>query len=265
MDKNQFDYLKAWFDDYVAKSYVKDDYINANLKLKEVHTDYVIKEMDYLTDSLALDDNQKRIARTIALFHDVGRFPQFIKYRTYNDTRSVKHNKLSLEVLRDNKVLEGIDPEEKKIIETAIACHSIKELPATLNDEELFFCQLIRDADKLDIYRVVIDYYGRYERDPKTFILEMEYPNLPHYSPKVIQAVLNGEKLDYKYLKTWNDAKLLQLGWVYDINFTASLKRIRERKLLEQIASFLPDSEDIKKVRDKVLRYIEERIEAQNQ
>ena len=261
MEQKQLEQFKDWFDDYVARSYGDDDYINANLRLKEKHTAYVIEEMRYLTGSFDLTDNKKRIAETIALFHDVGRFPQFVRYRTYNDLKSINHNKLSLDVLRENKILDGLDQTEKQLIEKAIAYHSIKELPEDLDGDCLFFSRLIRDADKLDIYRVVIDYYAEYEKNPEKFQLEVEYPNVPEYSEEVIKAVLNGQKLDYKYLKTWNDAKLLQLGWVYDINFTASLKRIKQQKLLEKILQFLPETEDIKMVRENIFKYVDNRIE----
>ena len=55
--------------------------------------------------------------------------------------------------------------------------------------------------------------------------------------------------------------KLLQLGWVYDVNFTATLKRIRQRKLLEELMGFLPVTEDMKKVREKIFEFVDSRIE----
>jgi hypothetical protein len=54
--------------------------------------------------------------------------------------------------------------------------------------------------------------------------------------------------------------KLLQLGWVYDVNFAVTLKRIKQRGLLEKLVGFLPDTEDIKKAQKRVSTYIENRI-----
>jgi hypothetical protein len=55
--------------------------------------------------------------------------------------------------------------------------------------------------------------------------------------------------------------KLCQLGWVYDVNFTATLKRIKQRRFLEKIFDFLPETEDIGKVREKIFEYVDSRIE----
>jgi hypothetical protein len=54
--------------------------------------------------------------------------------------------------------------------------------------------------------------------------------------------------------------KLLQLGWVYDVNFAVTLKRIKQRGHLEMMAELLPDTEDIEKVRKCIFRYVEARI-----
>ena len=58
-----------------------------------------------------------------------------------------------------------------------------------------------------------------------------------------------------------NDMKLLQLGWVYDVNFTPTLKRIKQRRFLEMLVDFLPRTEDVRKVKDKIFEYVDLRIE----
>jgi len=65
--------------------------------------------MLYLAEEFGLGANQKRIAEVIALFHDIGRFEQFVRYRTYNDVKTVNHCLLGLEVLRRTKVLDGVE------------------------------------------------------------------------------------------------------------------------------------------------------------
>ncbi|MHC5137619.1 MAG: HD domain-containing protein, partial [Planctomycetota bacterium] len=53
---------------------------------KECHTHRVCNEIRQLTAALKMDENDSLVAETIALLHDVGRFPQFQKHRTYKDT-----------------------------------------------------------------------------------------------------------------------------------------------------------------------------------
>lgn len=260
MEQEQVEKLKAWFDDYVAGFYGDDEFVNANLKLKEEHSRRTCEEMLYLAQELGLETNQKRIADVIALFHDIGRFEQFVKYRTYNDVKSVDHCLLGLEVLRKRKVLEEIDEPEKDLIEKAIEYHGLKELPRDLDGQCLLFSKLIRDADKLDVFYVVTEYYRQYRDNPQEFMLELDFPDELGYSAQVVEEILCGQRVDYSRLRTLNDMKLLQLGWVYDVNFPATLKRIKQRKFLEKLLCFLPGTEDIKKVGKKIFEYVDTRI-----
>ncbi|MFZ0033512.1 MAG: hypothetical protein WAK60_00810, partial [Sedimentisphaerales bacterium] len=178
----------------------------------------------------------------------------------YNDSRSVNHCLLGLDALRRTKVLEQVDKYEGELIERAIEYHGLIELPADLDGECLLFSKLIRDADKLDVFYVVTEYYKQYRDNPKEFTLELEFPDGPAYSDEVVEKVLRGRRIDYSQLRTLNDAKLCQLGWVYDVNFTATLKRIKHRRFLEKIFDFLPQTKDIDKVRGKIFEYVGSRI-----
>ena len=252
--------FKKWFCDYVAGFYGRDSFVNANLKLKEKHTLRVHKEMLYLVNELGLSVNQGRIAEVTALFHDIGRFKQFVKYRTYNDCRSTNHCLLGLDVLRETKILTGLSAGEKQLIEKAVKYHGEKQLPKTLNGEPLLFAQLVRDADKLDVFYTVISYYRQFKKNPKKFNLELEFPDNRNYSAEVVDDILNGRRTSYSRLRTFNDMKLLQLGWVYDVNFVPTLKRIKKRRFMETIISFLPQTADVKKVGKKIFEYIEQKI-----
>jgi len=262
MEQDTVERLKAWFDDYTAGFYGDDEYVSANLKMKEEHTRRTCKEILYLAGRLGLDKNQTRLSEVIALFHDIGRFEQFVKYRTYNDFRSCNHSLLGLEVLRQTKVLDSINGHQRQLIEKAIEYHGLKELSKDLDGQLLLFSELIRDADKLDIYYVVTEYYKQHRDNPEDFKLELEFPDTPGYSAEIVEAVLSQRRIDYSKLQKWNDMKLLQLGWVYDVNFPQTLKRIRQRRFLEKIIEFLPQSEDIEKVKEKVLKYVDSRIKS---
>jgi putative nucleotidyltransferase with HDIG domain len=260
MEQNQLAKFRVWFKDYVAGFYGNNERVNANLRMKEEHSLRVCDEMRYLADELGLTDNQRRIAEVTALFHDIGRFKQFVKYRTYNDVKSVNHGLLGLDVLRETGVLGVLDGTERQLIEKAIEYHGIKELPSSLDGECLLFSRLIRDADKLDIFYVVTEYYKEYRDHPENFMLELDFPDKPGYSTEVVEEILCGRRVNYDRLRTFNDMKILQLGWVYDVNFTATLKRIRHRRFLEKVIEFLPETEDIKRVEQKVFGYVDSRI-----
>lgn len=146
------------------------------------------------------------------------------------------------------------------MIEKAIEYHGLRELPADLDEESLLFSKLIRDADKLDIFYVVTEYYRQYGDNPQEFMLELEFPDEPTYSAEVVEGILEGRRIDYSKLRTLNDMRLCLLGWVYDVNFTATLKRIKQKRFLEKIFDFLPETGDIDKVRGKIFEYVDSRI-----
>jgi hypothetical protein len=260
MNDEQLTKFKAWFNKFVARFYGNNEHINIHIKLKEEHTGRVCAEMLYLADQLRVVGNQRLLAETIALFHDIGRFPQFAKYQTYVDPKSVNHCLLGLEVLQKENVLVQLPDDERETVETAIRYHGEKVLPDNLNGDTLLFSKMIRDADKLDIFNVVIKAYTQQKDDPDNFKLELELPDEPRFTPGVLEAILTGGRIDYTVLRTLNDMKLCVLGWVYDVNFVPTLSRLKQRRHLETIFEFLPDIPDIRKVREKIFAYVEDRI-----
>lgn len=260
MKQEQVDRFQHWFMEYTSRFCGDDDYVNAHVRLKQEHTERTREEMRFLVERLALDEEQRRIADVVALFHDVGRFPQFAEHRTFNDTRSVDHCRLGVEVLAREGILATLRRQERQWIETAIEHHGRKSLPPGLRGQALLFAKLIRDADKLDIFHVVISNYRAYKADPGKFSYELELPDSPDCSGEVLDALMNGQLIDYRKLRTLNDMKLCQLGWVYDMNFGASLERLRHRRFIEQVVELLPQSDAVEQVRRKVMEYIESRL-----
>jgi len=260
MEPYQLDELKRWFDAYTDRLFSQDEYVNKHLRLKQEHTRRTCEEILYLAGRLALDDNDRRIAEAVALLHDVGRFPQFATYRTYNDLRSTDHGRLGVEVLDQEGVLETLPLRERDWIRTAVGHHSRMALPAGLNGQALLFLKLIRDADKLDIFRVVTGVYRRHREDPGSFSFEIELPDEPRVSPEVLDAVLHGRLIEYRAFRTLNDIRLCQVGWVYDMNFVASLERLKASGLLDEMIGFLPQTAQIAQVREAVFRHIDARL-----
>ena len=262
MDQNQLDRFQRWFDEYAGRFYGDDAYVNANLQLKQEHTQRTSREIVLLARELGLDDDETRIAELIGLLHDIGRFPQFARYRTYSDPRSVNHCRLGVQVLRDEGVLDVLTSEGRRWVETAVGLHGRKSLPSALNGRALLFTRLIRDADKIDIFRIVVENYKQYREDPEGFLLEVELPDVPEYSPEVLEAILNEELVDSAQLRTLNDAKLCQLGWIYDLNFTASLRRIDRCGFLPELFSFLPQTDEIRRLCQKIQQDVTTKLAA---
>ncbi len=260
MTKQQLEQFKKWFYGYVATFYGNDELTNDNIKLKEDHTRRMCVDIQQIADELGLNNNQKMLAETIALFHDVGRFEQFMKYHSYNDVGTENHSLIGLKVLAEKRILDCLSKEEKEIVETAIRFHGDKNLPAGLSGEIELFSKLIRDIDKLDIYYVMASRFDDLRNNPEKYFPTFGYQAKNKCSKNIIDAVLKNQTIDYGELKSLNDMVIAMLGWVTDINFAAVLKEIKKRKLLEQMIAFLPDTEDIRKVAEHLHKQLNGRI-----
>ncbi len=258
MTRGRFDIIRTWFDDYIRQFYSDDPSFQRNIELKRDHSRRVWKNAADLGRSLSFDEKNQLFIETAGLLHDIGRFEQFRRYGTFVDKKSVDHGWLGVEVLKANRVLKDLDEQDREVVFAAIQNHNKKELPENGDDRRLTFIKLLRDADKLDIWRVVTEYYCR-DHDDTNNTLQLDLPDEPRMNPQNIDDLLNGRLVDLNNLQTLDDFKLLQIGWVYDMNFRRSYEILQENGYLKKIFDALPDTDTMKAVHEKVERYLEER------
>jgi putative nucleotidyltransferase with HDIG domain len=246
-----------WFYSYVKNFYGEDSEVNQNIKLKEKHTLKVAEHAVNIAKSLNLTEEEINTAEIIGLFHDIGRFEQFETYKTFKDFLSVNHASLGIKILEENKVLDNLDDSRKKVIIKAVSLHNTKELPGDLNREDAVFCKLIRDADKLDIFRVIIEYEKERKDNPNSAIDNL--PFTPGYNKELVEDILIGRKISNTVLKNYNDRKLYELSWITDLNFSFSFSYIKEKKVLESLVKCIPENEEINKIYEYLNQYIDNR------
>ena len=219
-----------------------------NVELKNFHTLKVCSEIIELAKFLNVSQRVEFNAEITALFHDIGRFEQFKIYRTFSDSKSVNHADLGLKILQENKVLESLNKKDRDSILEAVRFHNCAFIPKGLSEESYLLLKMIRDADKLDIFRVVTEYYMQMKNGKKSSGIELNLPDSSGVSKSVYDAVKNKVTVKMNDLKNLNDFKLLQVAWVFDINFSFSLKKIVVKKYLDIIKQSLPDSEEISEI-----------------
>lgn len=255
ISNTQLENLKNWFEKYTHSFQDHDSEIQHNLHIKILHTKRVCNEILYLGNELNLNPTAMHLAELIALLHDVGRFEQYSIYKTFKDSKSKDHALLGLEVIKNNNLLNNINKDLRDIVISAITYHNRIAIPSTEKDPHLFFEKLIRDADKLDIWKVVLDYYYRKEPD-KNNAIELGFPDTPGVSNRVIDALKHQRIVHIDHVQNLNDFKLLQMGWIFDINFEATKRLIKERDYLKKLRDVLPASADIDSVYKKMLLHI---------
>ncbi len=243
--------FEKWFDEFVEHYSLKEPEYHQNIELKIAHTYRVKEAMSKIVSTLDVSENDRLLALTMALFHDVGRFPQYHQYKTFKDSSSENHASLSIKTLKEHKVLNELSKEEADLVNVAIINHNKAEIPTKVQGRQRFFAQLLRDADKVDILYTVTNFYeNSKEEDNKSIALDLEIND--ELSDKVLETFLNGETILYDDMKVANDFKLLQLAWVHDLNFDRSLELIIEGNYFQKIINTLPKGEK----QDKVKAYM---------
>ncbi|SFM29532.1 HD domain-containing protein [Methanolobus profundi] len=242
MKKEDHLVFRNWFDEYVRSFYSDDPLVQQNIILKEEHSIRVCENASLIALSEKVDETNYSLAMTIALFHDIGRFEQFSKYRTFRDTESENHATLGVKVLKREGVLSNISREDRRTILLAIAEHNRFMITGNLDERTLFHAKLIRDADKLDIYKVLVDQVNSNTTNPALYL---GFPDTEEYSPEIVQEILDNKVASVKHVRTCNDMNLTRLAWVFDINFVETMKLLRERKYIDDLIATLPENDEI--------------------
>jgi HD superfamily phosphohydrolase YqeK len=259
ISKTQENNFIDWFHQYSKTFYSNDLQIQRNLDLKYEHILRVRDLSMEIAASEGLTDGQIRLASVIGLFHDIGRFLQYTKYGTFADSKSENHALLGIRELKKNKVLHTLEHDDRNLILTAIADHNRKEILPTTTGKALFYSRLLRDADKIDIWRVVIDYYEAPKTQPNN-ALQLDLLDMPTYSFEILKQVENGSMIRIEDLSTLNDFKLLQAAWIFDLTCMRSYELVKQRHYIERLFAVLPDDEPLRQLQGKILFFIESKI-----
>lgn len=227
--------------------------------IKKEHSLRVAEQCYLLADKLQLNEDEKYLSFFIGLFHDIGRFKQLVDFNTFNDSKSVDHADYSVEVLKNGKFGHKLNDEQFELALLAIKYHNKRDLPKGLSEDQLMFAQLIRDADKLDILKVLTDYYSNPKATPN-HTLTWEMPKGIAVSPAVSKQILNGVLVSKEKVQNELDIKVMQLSWVYDINYKPSFEIVMQKRFLEKIYNSLPKNDGVITIYRKIKVYAENKF-----
>ncbi len=252
MKQNDLIFLKKWFSSYTQSFYSTDVEHQKNLSLKVIHTHKVCENIVQIAKEQHLNTNGIMLAETTGLFHDVGRFPQYTKYNTFNDSISVNHGKFGAEILQQENVFQNLPDDEQELVIHTVKYHNTPKLPRMKKSKnesytdsmKITFLKLIRDADKLDIWRVFNEYYETDEND-RPSVAAHGLPDNPEYSEKILSHIDKKKTASMKDVRTLNDFKIMHLSWIYDLNFNTSFRLLLEREYIKKIIEKLPETEEI--------------------
>ena len=239
MESTQLDFLYHWFDGYVKTFYTDDPEIHPRILQKEEHTLLVAKHCKDLAQSLGLSGPDLLMAEAVGLCHDVGRFKQVTLYRTFKDHDSVNHGLFGVEQLKAEGIDRQLAPEDWDLLAFVVAWHNAAILPPHPDKSYLTFARIARDADKLDIYRVL---------PPQ--------PPADGCSPELIADMLAGKLLYYDDIKKPDDRKLIMASWIYDVNFPWTIREIGRRGYIDRLFAAMPPSPPLTVIQNRICEHM---------
>lgn len=252
--------VKKTFADYTANYNAQDE----KIKLKINHTYRVAGLCDRIADSIGLVGEDRDIAWLLGMLHDVGRFEQIRRYHTFNDANSIDHAKLGADLLFNDGLMEEYVPglleqPERDLVELAIRQHNTYRLPETLTEREATFCKLIRDADKIDIFKVNID-------TPMEEIYDVTTEEIKNgeITDEVLAAFDEEHCILKSIRKSAVDHLVGHISLAYELEFPISLKLAVDQGYIMQMMNFKSDNEktnqQMEHIRDHMKKYIERKI-----
>ena len=219
------------FADYVENYNSRDE----KVRLKIEHTYRVAALCEQIAKSAGCTEYEVELAWLTGMLHDVGRFEQLKNFGTFNDAESIDHAAYGADILfKEGKIRDYIEgDEEDALIENAVRFHSAYRLPESFEERTRKFSNILRDADKVDILKVNVDFsleeiYNVTTRDLRNAEVTKEVME----SLKKKHATLRSLK------KTSVDHVVGHISLVFELVYPESLRVVKEQGYLEKLLSF---------------------------
>lgn len=244
---------EQWFADFADKYRCAEqgDVLPINLKVE--HTAAVLAHTRLLVQEEGFSLLLGRACLLAALYHDVARFPQYARWHTFKDSLSVNHGLLGVKVLKEYGCLSGEVPRVRALVLAAVGMHNRFAVPRGLGPDEKLVVDVVRDADKLDIFRIMAGHMaGKPPYNDAVVLHVSQDVNL--WSPKVLDDVKNGKVAAYADLLSVSDLRLLLASWMYDLRFAGTRRVLARSGLIEELLDSLPHITPLREVRDLLLR-----------
>lgn len=245
-EKSFKDYLKVY------------DVSDGNIELKIRHTYGVVASSEYIAKNLELDEENIQLAKLIALLHDIGRFEQVKVTESFADNKKFDHAEYGVKILFKDNLIRNFIKEDKydNIIYKAIINHNKYKIEEGLEKRELLHSKIIRDADKLDNFRVK-------EEDKLENIFPMKYnPDTIVYeeiTDKVYEEFMAKRAILRDYIVNQVDTWISFIAFIFDLNFEASLKYVKEKGYIDKLVDRIEyKNEDTKQKMEQIRKCAKE-------
>ena len=230
--------IKYNCDDFFSLYNVTDGKTRDMCELKKIHTQAVATNCSYIAKNLGLSEYDCDLAWIIGELHDFARFGQAIVTKTFHDNDKYSHAKFGARLLFKRGMIDDIilnyaqvPNEDKAVMEKAVYYHSDLKLPCDLTERESLFCNIIRWADQIDIFRAIASstfetIYG---------CREEEMLSSPDISNAILAAFPLHELVDFSKRVTLADYRLAHIAICFGLKNTFAKQCANEQGYLQQM------------------------------
>lgn len=242
----------AAFDAYVS-SY---DPENTMIRLKIVHTYHVAEIAGRIARTLGQGELED-FAWFLGLLHDIGRFEQVRQYGTFSDAQSVDHAEFGADILFCENLIDRFPTETlpegwRDAAETAIRQHNKLALPGQLDERTRTLAQVLRDADKIDIFRVAAQ--NSYEERAGRSVSMMKVSD--EMTPEVMNCVMEHRCVPRGVRRSIFDVQVSYCCMAFELVYKESRRIAAEQGNLLKLL-MMQDKDGCRRGNEKQLRQLE--------
>lgn len=261
--------------------YVRNyDPSDEKIKLKIDHTYRVAGLCQRIAESLGLSEPDVDIAWLLGMLHDIGRFEQIRRFGTFNDAQSVDHAEFGADLLFKEglirKFAEGYYEEcelarsgneeaeqiiknnehhnkDTGLLELAIRQHNKYRVKEDLTERQRMFCDILRDADKVDIFKVNADI-------PMEIIYDVTTEELKSgvISKEVLESFYKRETVLKSVRKSAVDHIVGHISLLFELVYKESYRQAKEQGYVYKLLDFKSDVPEVNVEFDNMRKYVDE-------
>lgn len=261
--------------------YVRNyDPSDEKIKLKIAHTYRVAGLCQRIAESLGLSEPDVDIAWLLGMLHDIGRFEQIRRFGTFNDAQSVDHAEFGADLLFKEglirKFAEGYYEEcelarsgneeaeqiiknnehhnkDTGLLEMAIRQHNKYRVKEDLTERQRMFCDILRDADKVDIFKVNADI-------PMEIIYDVTTEELKNgvITKEVLESFYKKETVLKSVRRSAVDHIVGHISLLFELVYKESYRQAKEQGYVYKLLDFKSDVPEVNAEFDDMRKYVDE-------
>lgn len=261
--------------------YVRNyDPSDEKIKLKIDHTYRVAGLCQRIAESLGLSEPDVDIAWLLGMLHDIGRFEQIRRFGTFNDVQSVDHAEFGADLLfkeglirkfaegyyeecelaepenqEDEQIIKNNEHHNKDtgLLEMAIRQHNKYRVKEDLTERQRMFCDILRDADKVDIFKVNADI-------PMEIIYDVTTEELKNgvITKEVLESFYRKETVLKSVRRSAVDHIVGHISLLFELVYKESYRQAKEQGYVYKLLNFKSDVPEVNAEFDDMRKYVDE-------